>query len=48
MTLLTPLLLAAPDALARIKDTGLDLTLLERAHGLLGIAVCLGIAWLMS
>jgi CNT family concentrative nucleoside transporter len=44
-----PLLLtAAADALRQLRDGHLDLTLLERATGLLGLVVILGLAWLMS
>jgi CNT family concentrative nucleoside transporter len=41
-------LLAAPDALSRLKEGGLDLTLAARATGLLGIVTMIFIAWLMS
>lgn len=42
------LLLIATGPLTRIRETGLDLTLLERATGLVGLATILGLAWLMS
>ena len=38
----------AADALSRLKEGGLDLSLADRAIGLLGIAVMVGIAWLIS
>jgi CNT family concentrative nucleoside transporter len=42
------LLAAAPGPLSRIRDQGLDLTLAQRATGLLGLAVLVGLAWLLS
>ncbi len=48
MTLFPLLASPAADALARLKDGGLDLSLPERATGLLGIAVLVAIAWLLS
>ena len=42
------LLLIATGPLSRIRETGLDLSLLERATGLVGLATILGLAWLMS
>lgn len=42
------LLLTATGPLSRIRETGLDLSLPERATGLLGLAAILGLAWLMS
>jgi CNT family concentrative nucleoside transporter len=42
------LLLNVVDPLERARQTGLDLTLAERATGLLGLAAILGIAWLLS
>ena len=41
-------LLAAADPLSRLKEGGLDLTLAERATGLLGMATMIAIAWLIS
>ena len=47
--ILTCLLAApAPDSLARLKESGLTLSLAERATGLLGIAAMLVIAYLIS
>jgi CNT family concentrative nucleoside transporter len=47
--ILLPLLVSpAADALARLKDGGLGLSLPERAIGLLGIAVMVLVAWLLS
>jgi len=44
-----PLLLsAAVPSLSRIRETGLELSLLERASGLVGLAALIGIAWLLS
>ena len=48
MTLLALLASPAADALARLKDGGLDLSFPERAMGLVGIAVLIAIAWLLS
>jgi len=42
------LLLSATGPLAQIRDTGLQLTLLQRATGLIGIATILALAWLLS
>jgi concentrative nucleoside transporter, CNT family len=44
----SPLLLIATGPLSRIRDTGLDLSLTERATGILGLVTILGLAWLMS
>src|SRR5512134_782767 len=45
--LLPPLLLAAAP-LDRLREGGLQLSHVERARGLLGVAVILGLAWLLS
>ena len=42
------LLLSATDPLAALREGGLDLTLAQRATGLLGLAAILGLAWLLS
>jgi CNT family concentrative nucleoside transporter len=46
----TPITVAATaaDVLSRIKEGGLDLSLADRAIGLLGIATMVAIAWLIS
>jgi concentrative nucleoside transporter, CNT family len=47
--ILSCLLLApASDVLSRLKTEGLHISLAERATGLLGLAVLLGLAWLLS
>jgi concentrative nucleoside transporter, CNT family len=47
LTVSALLLQVAPSPLDRLR-TGLDLTLAERATGLIGLAVLLGLAWLLS
>jgi CNT family concentrative nucleoside transporter len=42
------LLLSATGPLSQIRDTGLQLTLLQRATGLIGLATILALAWLLS
>ena len=42
------LLLSATDPLASLREGGLDLSLAQRATGLLGLATILGLAWLLS
>jgi CNT family concentrative nucleoside transporter len=42
------LLSAATDPLSQLREGGLELSLLQRATGLLGIAAILAIAWLLS
>ncbi len=46
--MLPPLLLLAAGPLERLREGGLQLSLAERARGLLGIVVILGLAWLLS
>jgi CNT family concentrative nucleoside transporter len=48
LTLACLLLAPANDFLSRIKTEGLGLSLAERAIGLIGLAVLLGLAWLLS
>ncbi len=48
MTSLLLLLSATTDPVAQAREGGLEMGLLERATGLLGIAAILGIAWLLS
>lgn len=48
MTQLPLLVSPAAEALTRLKDGGLDLSLPERAIGLLGIAAMVLIAWILS
>lgn len=48
MTALALALVNNPDALARLKEGGLDITLADRAMGFVGIATMLAIAWLLS
>ena len=42
------LLSATTDPITQAREGGLEVGLLERATGLLGIAAILGIAWLLS
>ena len=42
------LLLNATESLSALREGGLDLSLAQRATGLLGLAVIIGIAWLLS
>jgi CNT family concentrative nucleoside transporter len=46
--ILSSLLLLTPSPLDRIREAGLQSTLAERAVGLLGVAVIIGLAWLLS
>jgi CNT family concentrative nucleoside transporter len=48
LTLVCLLLTPAPDVLSRLKAQGLGLSLADRATGLLGLAVLLFLAWLLS
>jgi CNT family concentrative nucleoside transporter len=45
---LLPLLTAATDPLSQLREGGLELSLLQRATGLLGLVAILAIAWLLS
>jgi CNT family concentrative nucleoside transporter len=45
---LLPLLTAATDQLSQLREGGLELSLLQRATGLLGFAAILAVAWLLS
>jgi CNT family concentrative nucleoside transporter len=48
LSILNLILGAPPESLSGLRTGALDLTLLQRATGLLGLAAILGIAWLLS